>query len=404
MARNQKRELVKKLGRERVIISSYKQQKNELLQQSQQDRTNFLNALRNKQQNINELETFLENSDDLLADKNQQITNKNQIISQLQSQLANANLTETERDNYLAELNELEQDFREQERLLAGKNAKLAEAIANQNNLQTQINNHVCPVPPVHTCEPCSLIHLPEPHECPIKIDCSAHNDYEEVKKQRDDFQTKLSSQELEIIQRLNNTFKLGLDPNEKDLNQVISKLKELIDKPPLTIEDEIIKQELIKAQGIVTKLEKELTEKTIGENIKEIIKIDEKLLNENEALKVELNKKVSDYQELAQERNRLVLQEIKNINVAKLQEIMPKVKKQEIKRTLEQAKNYEELSSQRNKLIVKYISSQNQVMPQKSELENSQPFQGRIILIGFLLISLLTISELLARLRNTES
>ena len=42
--------------------------------------------------------------------------------------------------------------------------------------------------------------------------------------------------------------------------------------------------------------------------------------------------------------------------------------------------------------------------MPQKSELENSQPFQGRIILIGFLLISLLTISELLARLRNTES
>ena len=72
MARNQKRELVKKLGRERVIISSYKQQKNELLQQSQQDRTNFLNALRNKQQNINnlknELEIFLENSDDLLAD------------------------------------------------------------------------------------------------------------------------------------------------------------------------------------------------------------------------------------------------------------------------------------------------------------------------------------------------
>ena len=57
------------------------------------------------------------------------------------------------------------------------------------------------------------MIHLPEPHICPIinKTECS-HSDYP-------------------IITQLNQELDLGLD-NPNSL-QIITKLKELIDKPP---------------------------------------------------------------------------------------------------------------------------------------------------------------------------
>src|SRR4051812_9989206 len=117
--------------------------------------------------------------------------------------------------------------------------------------------------PPPHTCSPCPLVHLPEPHECPVKVDCS-HTDYKEIKEQ--------------------------LKQQEKIIQTQAERIKELEDKPPLTVVDETTRQNLIHSQQTITKLEKELTEKTIGEKIETIIKIDEKLLNENANLKVELN------------------------------------------------------------------------------------------------------------------
>jgi hypothetical protein len=39
----------------------------------------------------------------------------------------------------------------------------------------------------------------------------------------------------------------------------------------------------------------------------KEIIKIDEKLLNENQSLKIELGEKISNYEQFAKERNKTV-------------------------------------------------------------------------------------------------
>jgi len=61
------------------------------------------------------------------------------------------NQTEQQKDNYLVELNELESDLREQDNLLADKNAKLAQVIAEKNSLQDQINNHHYPVNPTFT-------------------------------------------------------------------------------------------------------------------------------------------------------------------------------------------------------------------------------------------------------------
>jgi len=225
-------------------------------------------------------------------------------------------------------------------------------------DLQSQINNHVCSTS--HTCSPCPLIHLPEPHTCPNKFSCS-HSDYSEIKEQNDNYQQQLDRKELEIVQLLNTAFKLGLNKNEKDLSKVIVEISKLIDKPPLTITDEAIKQELVQAQQTITKLEQELQTKTIGENIKEIIKIDEKLLNKNANLKIELNQQTQDYQQLAQERNKLVLQQIKDINVVKLQQLIPKLEKQTIQQNLQKAKNYEELSQERNKMIVKYLNQNTQ-------------------------------------------
>ena len=67
----QKRELVGKIKKEKILTNSYREEKNEISQQAQQDRINFLNNLRDKQNTLNSLEVDLNISDELLADKNQ---------------------------------------------------------------------------------------------------------------------------------------------------------------------------------------------------------------------------------------------------------------------------------------------------------------------------------------------
>ncbi|CAJ0844800.1 3787_t:CDS:10 [Entrophospora sp. SA101] len=192
-----------------------------------------------------------------------------------------------------------------------------------------------------------------------------AEQDRDQAQKERDAYQTQLTQQEQKIVQQLNNSFKLGLDKEEKDLNKAITRIEKLIQKPPITLGYETIKEELRQAQQTITKLEKQLTEKTpFGENIKEIIQIDEKLLNENQELKIELNKQAADYQQLAKERNKLVLQQIKDINIESIIQLVPQAKKEAIKESIEKTNNYAELASERNKLISKHINQSLAITP----------------------------------------
>lgn len=91
------------------------------------------------------------------------------------------------------------------------------------------------------------------------------------------------------------------------------------------------------------------------------IIQIDEKLLNESEGLKIELDKQTEDYQQLAQARNGLVLTRIKKINVESLYQLIPQVQKEEIKQAFQKVNNYQELSQIRNQLIMKNINQNSQ-------------------------------------------
>jgi len=289
-----------------------------------------------------------------------------QRINGLTDKLTNAQQTEIERDVYLTELNELEYDFGEQENLLADKNAKLAEAIAKTNNLQTQltneqnisqdlqaqINHHHCPTL--------------APHVCPIinKVDCS-HSDYEEIKEDRDNYQTQLIQQEHKIAQELNNTLDLGL--KEPNLEGIISKIRELLQKPSIiatTYDNSKIEQ----LQETIVKLEKELADNSTTSFGKNLAKIKEIDLN---SLEKELNIKLPE----------------------------------EVIQQIQQATNYQQLSQARNSEIKKHLQQNlNNLEVQQSNQEiTQQPAKERIIWIGLLLTALLTIGGLLVKLKANK-
>ena len=330
----------------------------ELLTKREKEAERLKERLDNTQQKLTRTKTYQQNRIQNLLDENQQITEINLELTNLNDTL-NTLPNQSQKDKQ--KINKL---TKQQQSLLK-----------QRSYLVKQLNNYTCPTLPVHTCSPCPLIHLPEPHTCPNNFSCS-HADYSQIKEQNDNYQQQLANQEQQIVQQLNTTFKLGLSPQEKNLQKAIIEISKLIAKPPLTVTDEVIKQELIQAQTTITKLEKELTEKTPrGENIKEIIQIDEQLLNRNQDLPIiELNKQISDYSQLAQERNKLVLAQIKQINVQKLCQIIPQVQKAEVQQTLAKANNYAELAQARNELIVKYLNSNQTlaqslpVVPQKTE------------------------------------
>src|SRR5207248_4442651 len=129
-------------------------------------------------------------------------------------------------------------------------------------------------------------------------------------------------------------------------IEKVISTIRQLISPPTATDDCAGIKIALDEAQQTIAKLKEQLAEKTpFKENIKEIIKIDEKLLNENQELKIELNKQINNYLQLAEERNKQVMEQIKTINVKSIQQILPHVKKEQIQQTIQQSRNYTEIS-----------------------------------------------------------
>jgi len=153
--------------------------------------------------------------------------------------------------------------------------------------------------------------------------------------------------------------------------------------------------------------LEKQLAEKTpCKENIKEIIKIDETLLNENQSLKIELDKQINNYLQLAEQRNKQVLEQIKIINVDSTKQLLPHVKKEQIQQVIQQSKNYTEISNERNKLISRQLQQNlndlQASQQEKNELTQQQQ-KERIALISALVVSLLSIGGLLAKLKGRQ-
>ncbi|CAJ0750445.1 4843_t:CDS:1, partial [Entrophospora sp. SA101] len=333
----------------------------------------------NCEDELDEQEQDLTTAEEILADKNQKIAQNQVILSQEQANLLrekqDRQRTQNERDNYLAELHELEQDFSEQARLLADKNAKLAAAIAEKNdlqkqltdernlnqNLQNQINNHNCPAP--------------APHTCPIvnEVNCS-HADYQEIKEQRDNYQQQAQTacqekeeKEKQIIQQINQDLHLGL--NNPSLKQVINRIQQLINKPPIyfTSDNGNLQKELDQANQTITRLEQELaTNNTpFGENLETIKEIDLKGL-------------------------------VKELNI----QLSPNAIQQ-----MEQATNYQQLATTRNAEIKKHLQKDlNSLAVANASKEIIQPpNKERIILISCLVASLLTVGGLLIKLKKAK-
>jgi len=154
--------------------------------------------------------------------------------------------------------------------------------------------------------------------------------------------------------------------------------------------------------------LQQQLASKNpFGPSLEVIRETDEKLLNQILTLQVKLNQQTKDYQQLAQERNELVMKEIKNINVIRTMQLLPTAQKVEVQKAFEQAKNYDELAQERNKLITQNLQQKlttQQTVAQQKELTLIQKQrQERIILISLLVVSLVSIGGLLVRLKGIK-
>lgn len=169
------------------------------------------------------------------------------------------------------------------------------------------------------------MVHLPEPHECPVTQECS-HENQEKVKEQQ-------------IIQQLNEV----LGSSEKDLEIIINRIKELIDKPPLTytITDEVVEQQLQDAQQTILKLEKELSEKEtpFGEDLAVIKKLE---LNSLE----ELFKQALDSAVIQQIQQATSYQQVVAARQAFLE------KRLESKQNIVQVSNLQTIQQERNQLV----------------------------------------------------
>jgi hypothetical protein len=229
---------------------------------------------------------------------------------------------------------------------------------------------------------------------------CSIQEEKNKAVKEKETYQTQLTQREQKIVQQLNNSLKLGLDKEEKDLNKAIVEIQKLIWKDPSS---QTLQEQLQEAQQTITQLQNQLNQKptsSFKENIKEIIEIDEKLLNENQSLKIKLDRQAANYQQLAKERNNLVMQQVKNINIEEICRLIPQAKKEEVQKDIKKAASYANLAERRNQIIDKYVQ-QNSFELQ--EIQQQQK-KERIFLISLLVISLLTIGGLLIKLKRKKS
>ena len=287
----------------------------------------------------------------------------------------------------------------------------LAKLIINQHSQQNQVDNlqfQLNQEQSAHQATKTKLETIPNDWDQQIK---TAQSERDTALKEKESYQNQLTEQEQQIVQQLNSTFNLKLDPAEKDLSKAIVEIQKLISKDPLvqTVDNPALQEQLNQAQETITLLQEQLTSKTtpFGQSLEVIREVDEKMLSQILSLKVELNQQSQDYQSLAQERNALAMKEITNINVIRTMQLLPSVQKTEVQKVFEQVKSYDELAQARNKLITanfqqKLTTQQNDSQTNQLTLMQNQK-QERIILVSLLVVSLVSISGLLMKLRGVK-
>ncbi|WP_216361638.1 hypothetical protein, partial [endosymbiont GvMRE of Glomus versiforme] len=207
---------------------------------------------------------------------------------------------------------------------------------------------------------------------------CS-HTDYEKIKWERNNWEKQYrkvcqekEERGQEIIGELNSTLNLNL--NNPNLEQVITKIQELINKPPQTIYQEFsnseLEEQLKASQQTINHLEKELTNQTtpFGED----------------------------------------LAVIKNLELESLEELFNQSVDNTIKQQIQQATSYQQVVNARQAFIQKQLSKkQNTIQvveqPQQELALPATPNKERIILISLLAVSLVSIGGLLVKLRGTS-
>ncbi|CAI2200468.1 5120_t:CDS:1, partial [Funneliformis geosporum] len=184
-------------------------------------------------------------------------------------------------------------------------------------------------------------------------------------------------NQVQQIINQLNQALNLGL--NNPNLEQVITRIKELINQPLISsprtsfssapLNNKVLESKFSAAQQTITRLEKELSEKDIpfGEDLALIKKIDLKGL-------------------------------AKELNI----QLSPAIIKQ-----MEQASTYQQLATVRNAEIKKYLEQNLNKLavlnqPSKGVIKHSP--KERIMWLSLLLTALLTIGGLVMKLKSKGS
>jgi hypothetical protein len=175
---------------------------------------------------------------------------------------------------------------------------------------------------------------------------------------------------EQQIIHQINKQLNLGL--NNPTLNQVISRIQELIHKPPTSSfmaspSNQTIKKSLQDAQQTILKLEQELSEKStpFGEDLAVIKQLELTSLEE------------------------LFKQAVDSMTIQKIQ----------------QATNYQQVVAARQAFLQKHLEQKENTVPAvvtKNELV--QPAnKERVVLISLLVVSLVSVGGLLVRLRGIK-
>lgn len=177
------------------------------------------------------------------------------------------------------------------------------------------------------------------------KYEENLNNLKDKLNKEKESHQStkdSLTKIEQQIIEELNNTLKLDLQ--NPTLKQVITRIRELINKDPLN--DENVKKELATAQATIIQLQKQLAERTdtpFGED----------------------------------------LAVIKETDLQSLEKLFPNQLDNHFREQIRQATNYQQLATVRQNFIQKHISKtldgQQTIIPPRSPAIQ-QPSKERII------------------------
>ncbi|CAJ0633691.1 452_t:CDS:2 [Entrophospora sp. SA101] len=182
-----------------------------------------------------------------------------------------------------------------------------------------------------------------------------AKQDRDKAAQERDGYKKDLENKEKEISQKLNT--ELNLQLTEPTLAQAITKISELLRKPDNSTDCETWKQQLSQAQQTIIDLEKKLSASEQLTAIKQISQV--------------VMEKLFSY-EISQSYQK----QIKNVT------------------------SYQEIRNIEKELINKYLGNKENYQQEKSQLIKKQT-QERIIFGSLLVVSLLTISSLIIKLKT---